>query len=171
MGFIDSKFVAKFIAGGAAPALPPTHTPGPASPIPPQHASLSPPTLPPGWVEQWDTKSRRIYYLDQATGRTQWVPPAHRHDPVAENDNQLDSSAASMMSSTTAHTTTPLISPGRPKPKQHDIVRRNHVYLNLPTASERAEILRKAEEKRQREGEKPYVTKSTVLYTKELIHG
>jgi hypothetical protein len=42
-------------------------------------------------------------------------------------------------------------------PRQHDVIRRNHVYLNLPTASERAEILRKAEKKREREGPPKYV--------------
>ncbi|KAK7897946.1 hypothetical protein LTR67_004578 [Exophiala xenobiotica] len=37
------------------------------------------PQLPPGWIAQWDGNSQRWYYLEQATGRTQWelwnVPP------------------------------------------------------------------------------------------------
>ncbi|KAK5449516.1 hypothetical protein LTS15_008591 [Exophiala xenobiotica] len=37
------------------------------------------PQLPPGWIAQWDVNSQRWYYLEQATGRTQWelwnVPP------------------------------------------------------------------------------------------------
>ena len=33
------------------------------------------PQLPPGWVAQWDQNSQRYYYLEQATGRTQWNPP------------------------------------------------------------------------------------------------
>jgi hypothetical protein len=33
--------------------------------------------MPPGWVQQWDQNSQRWYYVEQATGRTQWDPPAH----------------------------------------------------------------------------------------------
>jgi hypothetical protein len=35
----------------------------------------APPPMPPGWVQQWDQNSQRWYYLEQATGRTQWDPP------------------------------------------------------------------------------------------------
>jgi hypothetical protein len=31
--------------------------------------------LPPGWIQQWDANSQRYYYVEQATGRTQWEPP------------------------------------------------------------------------------------------------
>ncbi|KAG8526272.1 uncharacterized protein KY384_000265 [Bacidia gigantensis] len=34
------------------------------------------PQLPPGWVAQFDQNSQRWYYLEQATGRTQWDPPS-----------------------------------------------------------------------------------------------
>jgi hypothetical protein len=33
--------------------------------------------MPPGWIQQWDQGSQRWYYVEQATGRTQWDPPAH----------------------------------------------------------------------------------------------
>ena len=33
------------------------------------------PPLPPGWISQWDPNSQRYYFLEQATGRTQWEPP------------------------------------------------------------------------------------------------
>jgi hypothetical protein len=35
----------------------------------------SQPQLPPGWIQQWDANSQRYYYVEQATGRTQWEPP------------------------------------------------------------------------------------------------
>src|ERR1700753_3264443 len=31
--------------------------------------------LPPGWIMQWDPNSRRHFFVEQATGRTQWEPP------------------------------------------------------------------------------------------------
>ncbi|KAL8976900.1 MAG: hypothetical protein Q9205_007193 [Flavoplaca limonia] len=37
------------------------------------------PSLPPGWVSQWDHNSQQTYYLQQATGRTQWDPPQAQH--------------------------------------------------------------------------------------------
>ncbi|KAI4191158.1 MAG: hypothetical protein L6R41_000295 [Letrouitia leprolyta] len=44
---------------------------------PPSHppSNAGPPQLPPGWISQWDPNSQRYYYLEQATGRTQWDPP------------------------------------------------------------------------------------------------
>ncbi|CAD6886462.1 unnamed protein product [Tilletia caries] len=38
--------------------------------------SQPPPFLPPGWVTQWDQNAGRNIYLESATGRTSWVPPA-----------------------------------------------------------------------------------------------
>ncbi|KAI4150138.1 MAG: hypothetical protein L6R39_002333 [Caloplaca ligustica] len=35
------------------------------------------PPPPPGWIAQWDHNSQRLYYLEQATGRTQWEFPSH----------------------------------------------------------------------------------------------
>ncbi|KAL9629458.1 MAG: hypothetical protein Q9164_006871 [Protoblastenia rupestris] len=43
---------------------------------PPSHSGPpAGPPLPPGWIAQWDQNSQRNYYLEQATGRTQWEPP------------------------------------------------------------------------------------------------
>lgn len=39
------------------------------------------PALPPGWLAQWDQGSQRWYYLEQATGRTQWELPAFAGGP------------------------------------------------------------------------------------------
>lgn len=33
--------------------------------------------MPPGWTQQWDQNSQRWFYIEQATGRTQWDPPSH----------------------------------------------------------------------------------------------
>ncbi|KAI4256350.1 MAG: hypothetical protein L6R42_006267 [Xanthoria sp. 1 TBL-2021] len=33
------------------------------------------PSLPPGWVVQWDPNSWHYYLVEQATGRSQWEPP------------------------------------------------------------------------------------------------
>jgi cytoskeletal protein RodZ len=150
MGFIDNKYVAKFISGGAAPPLPPSHKPAttpstsshPSSSHPPFEPSTSYPLasttqLPTGWIAQWDPNTQQVYYLEQASGLTQWVPPA-----TAPSD---------LASTFRGETMTNLAL------RQHDVIRRNHVYLNLPTASERAEITRKAEEKREREGPPKYV--------------
>ncbi|KAI4270796.1 MAG: hypothetical protein LQ337_006464, partial [Flavoplaca oasis] len=48
---------------------------------PPSHAptTTAGPTLPPGWIAQWDQNSQRWYYLEQATGRTQWDLPQPSH--------------------------------------------------------------------------------------------
>lgn len=37
-----------------------------------------PPPMPSGWFQQWDQANQRAYYVEQATGRTQWDPP---HSP------------------------------------------------------------------------------------------
>lgn len=47
---------------------------------PPSHAGPpGQPPLPPGWITQFDQKSQRWYFVEQATGRTQWDPPAAAH--------------------------------------------------------------------------------------------
>ncbi|KAG2194393.1 hypothetical protein INT47_006708, partial [Mucor saturninus] len=35
----------------------------------------SPPQLPPGWIALWDESAQRYYYVEQATGTTQWEVP------------------------------------------------------------------------------------------------
>jgi len=37
--------------------------------------------MPPGWSTQFDQNSQRWYYVEQATGRTQWDPPAFSPPP------------------------------------------------------------------------------------------
>jgi hypothetical protein len=46
-------------------------------PVGPPAPMGAPPPMPPGWIQQWDQNSQRWYYVEQATGRTQWDPPAH----------------------------------------------------------------------------------------------
>ncbi|KAF1955203.1 hypothetical protein CC80DRAFT_536208 [Byssothecium circinans] len=53
-------------------------SPAPQGPPAPYGA---PPPMPPGWVCQFDQNSQRWYYVDQATGRSQWDPPAHNPAP------------------------------------------------------------------------------------------
>lgn len=47
--------------------------------------SLAPPTVPPGWIAQWDANSSRYYYVMISTGATQWEVPtvaAAGHTPM-----------------------------------------------------------------------------------------
>ncbi|KAK3109781.1 hypothetical protein LTR53_016585 [Teratosphaeriaceae sp. CCFEE 6253] len=44
-------------------------------PPPPQASHGGPPSLPPGWIMEWDASSQRNYYVETATGKTQWDPP------------------------------------------------------------------------------------------------
>ncbi|RMZ77577.1 hypothetical protein DV737_g4266, partial [Chaetothyriales sp. CBS 132003] len=54
----------------------PQHSYSGAPPPPQGQFGQSPlPALPPGWLAQWDQNSQRHYYVEQATGRTQWEPP------------------------------------------------------------------------------------------------
>lgn len=48
-----------------------------APPPPSSGAPPGQPQLPPGWISQWDQNSQRYYYVEQATGRTQWDAPQH----------------------------------------------------------------------------------------------
>ncbi|KAG9545061.1 hypothetical protein KCU79_g16679, partial [Aureobasidium melanogenum] len=52
--------------------------PPPSGPPPPQAGGQ----LPPGWVQQFDQQSQRFFYVNQATGQTQWEMPQH---PVPQN--------------------------------------------------------------------------------------
>ncbi|KAI4212991.1 MAG: hypothetical protein LQ351_004335 [Letrouitia transgressa] len=67
-------------------AYPPYHSEpqyGYGAPPPIQQPySGAPPPLPPGWVAQWDQNSQRYYYLEQATGRTQWELPQGGPPPL-----------------------------------------------------------------------------------------
>ncbi|CAN9148766.1 unnamed protein product [Alternaria alternata] len=35
-----------------------------------------PPPAPQGWAQEYDARSQRWYYVDRATGRSQWEPPS-----------------------------------------------------------------------------------------------
>jgi len=51
-------------------------------PPPPQNYGQPPYSPPQGWSQHWDHGSQRYYYIEQATGRSQWEPPAHQcHQP------------------------------------------------------------------------------------------
>ena len=50
---------------------------GPPPPVGPPAPYGAPPPMPPGWIQQWDQNSQRWFYIEQATGRTQWDPPSH----------------------------------------------------------------------------------------------
>lgn len=50
---------------------PPYSAPPPSSRAPPG----PPPPLPVGWIQEWEPGFRRAYYLEEATGRTQWETP------------------------------------------------------------------------------------------------
>ncbi|KAF1938999.1 hypothetical protein EJ02DRAFT_468466 [Clathrospora elynae] len=50
---------------------------GASTPVGPPAPYGAPPPMPPGWTQQWDQNSQRWFYIEQATGRTQWDPPAH----------------------------------------------------------------------------------------------
>ena len=82
----------------------PGHSPQPqhqyGGPPPPQAHDGPPasgPQLPPGWLQQWDTNSQRYYYLEQATGRSQWEPPA-MHGPPGDQQRGYGVPPASMTS-------------------------------------------------------------------------
>lgn len=37
--------------------------------------SFAPPQLPPGWIAQWDAASGKYYFVQLATGQSQWEVP------------------------------------------------------------------------------------------------
>lgn len=47
---------------------------GPTSPSS-EGPSFAPPSLPPGWIAQWDGASKKYYYVQLATGASQWEIP------------------------------------------------------------------------------------------------
>ncbi|KNG50882.1 hypothetical protein TW65_01860 [Stemphylium lycopersici] len=51
----------------------------PGSPTPPVCQQPTPPvgpTVPEGWAQEYDSRSQRWYYVEKATGRSQWNPPS-----------------------------------------------------------------------------------------------
>ncbi len=51
------------------------HSDAPTIPSP-AHDPANPAPPPPGWLVQFDSSAQRWFYVEQATGRTQWDPPA-----------------------------------------------------------------------------------------------
>jgi len=47
---------------------------GPASPGS-DGPTFAPPPLPPGWIAQWDGKSKKYYFVQLSTGVSQWETP------------------------------------------------------------------------------------------------
>jgi hypothetical protein len=50
------------------------------SPAPSQYGAHPPPQgpdAPQGWAQEWDPQNQRWYYIERATGRSQWEPPAY----------------------------------------------------------------------------------------------
>lgn len=48
--------------------------PGPASPGG-SGPTYGPPSLPPGWIAQWDGSSKKYYFVQLSTGVSQWETP------------------------------------------------------------------------------------------------
>ncbi|OAL02216.1 hypothetical protein IQ06DRAFT_346806 [Phaeosphaeriaceae sp. SRC1lsM3a] len=159
MGIIKNKYISKFILGGSTPAFPPSHIPGEpvAIELPPQAQSLaaSHARLPPGWFIQWEPNAQKIYYLEQASGRTQWVPPVMSNAPPEQYTSD-DEYPASIMSGTTAYST----EPGQPSNsaaqlrylQQNPRIHRSQMLIGIPTKAEREKYIREAAEKREKEG-------------------
>jgi hypothetical protein len=55
----------------------PAYDRGPYSAPPPlaRPPPRSPPPLPQGWVQEWEPSTRRAFYVEQATGCSQWETP------------------------------------------------------------------------------------------------
>ena len=45
--------------------------------------------MPPGWHAQWDGNQNRWYYVEQATGRSQWDPPTTYAPPPQVRPSEL----------------------------------------------------------------------------------
>lgn len=66
-----ARVESKPVVSGAALPQPATIASTPAPP-----ASTQSPALPPGWLQLFDPASNLPYYVNQATGQSQWEPPA-----------------------------------------------------------------------------------------------
>ncbi|KAJ3076182.1 hypothetical protein HDU99_001382 [Rhizoclosmatium hyalinum] len=55
---------------------PPQQAYSPAPAPPPQQ-----PALPPGWIAQWNAQYQRNFYVETATGKSQWEPPTFAPPP------------------------------------------------------------------------------------------
>ncbi|KAL1959066.1 hypothetical protein VTO42DRAFT_3307 [Malbranchea cinnamomea] len=50
--------------------------------------SAPPPTVPEGWLAQWESRSQRWYYVQRATGRSQWEVPTEPFIPTPTSTPQ-----------------------------------------------------------------------------------
>lgn len=50
---------------------------GPASPAT-EGPTYEPPSLPPGWIAQWDGTSKKYYFVSISTGVSQWETPTQQ---------------------------------------------------------------------------------------------
>ena len=138
MGFIDNKYVSKFING---PTLPTEFR---------QHAASAPetsPSLPAGWSQRWDPNNQRWYYLEHATGNTQLEPPPFLTQ--SHNDAASTISGATTLHENANASGSANLNPAVPKA---------HAYTNMPTAAERDAIWEKERKRQEKEGDaKKYV--------------
>ncbi|KKZ63213.1 hypothetical protein EMCG_02418 [[Emmonsia] crescens] len=67
------------MSGQSSRILTPADSGGPSSP---------PPTLPEGWLAQWEGVSRKWYYVQRATGRSQWEIPTEPFIPTPSSTPQ-----------------------------------------------------------------------------------
>ncbi|RMZ67597.1 WW domain [Pyrenophora seminiperda CCB06] len=70
---------------GSYPASPAPQG-GPYPPQPPPNTML----LPPGWSQEFDPSSQKVYYVDRNTGRSQWNPPPSYAPPTRAATFQPD---------------------------------------------------------------------------------
>jgi hypothetical protein len=59
--------------------------------------SFAPPSLPEGWIAQWDGMSKQYYYVSISSGHSQWDVPTHAAPtgptPQATPDPQYDANS------------------------------------------------------------------------------
>lgn len=56
---------------------------GHRAPPPPYNPPADKPPLPAGWIPQWDDYYQRWFYVEEATGRSQWEAPGYEHAAAA----------------------------------------------------------------------------------------
>ncbi|KAK0735252.1 hypothetical protein B0T26DRAFT_691278 [Lasiosphaeria miniovina] len=84
--------------GYSAPAPAPSQRPRPHYQPPPDK-----PPIPTGWVPEWDERYQHWYYVDQATGNSQWEAPGYDHSRSIGNDVHGASQNPGYSSSGAAH--------------------------------------------------------------------
>ncbi|KAF7723181.1 hypothetical protein EC973_002316 [Apophysomyces ossiformis] len=59
-----------------------------------QSGPYPPPTLPEGWIALWDQTAQRYYYVQTATGQTQWEVPTQPSSTVTQPQGEASSYGA-----------------------------------------------------------------------------